>query len=30
MKDITEILKSLGDPSLLLKSVSEIIQNEAK
>ena len=30
MEDITEILKSLGDPSLLLKSVSEIIQNEAK
>ena len=30
MEDITEILKSLGDPGLLLKSASEIIQNEAK
>ena len=30
MEDITEILKSLGDPGLLLKSAREIIQNEAK
>ena len=30
MEDITEILKSLGYPGLLLKSASEIIQNEAK
>ena len=30
MKDIIEIIKSLKDSGLLLKGVSEIIQNEAK
>ena len=30
MKDIIEIVKSLGDSGLLLKGVSETIQNEAK
>ena len=30
MKDIIEIVKSLGDSGLLLKGVSEAIQNEAK
>ena len=30
MKDIIKIVKSLEDSSLLLKGVSEIIQNEAK
>ena len=30
MEDIMEIVKSLEDSGLLLKGVSEIIQNEAK
>ena len=30
MKDITEIVKSLKDSGLLLKEVSETIQNESK
>ena len=30
MKDLTEIFKSLKDSGLLLKGVSEIIQNEAE
>ena len=30
MKDITKIVKSLEDSSLLLEGVSETIQNEAK
>ena len=30
MKDITRIVKSLEDSGLLLKGVSEAIQNEAK
>ena len=30
MKDLIEIVKSLKDSGLLLKGVSEIIQNEAK
>ena len=30
MKDITRIVKSLEDAGLLLKGVSEPIQNEAK
>ena len=30
MKDITKIVKSLEDSGLLLKGVSETIQNEAK
>ena len=30
MKEITEIVKSLEDSGLLLKGVSETIQNEAK
>ena len=30
MEDITKIVKSLGDSGLLLKGVSETIQNEGK
>ena len=30
MKDLIEIVKSLDDSGLLLKGVSETIQNEAK
>ena len=30
MEDIIKIVKSLEDPGLLLKRVSETIQNEAK
>ena len=30
MEDITKIVKSLADSGLLLKGVSETIQNEAK
>ena len=30
MKDIVKIVKSLEDSGLLLKGISEIIQNEAK
>ena len=30
MKDLTKIVKSLEDSGLLLKGVSETIQNEAK
>ena len=30
MKDVIKIVKSLEDSGLLLKGVSEVIQNEAK
>ena len=30
MKDIMKIVKSLKDPGLLIKGVSETIENEAK